>query len=304
MTQPDPRVSAVVITHDRRDEVLANLDRLTRLPERPPIILVDNASTDGTAAAVAAGFPDVTVIRSEVNLGAAGRNLGIRRSVTPYVALCDDDSWPDPGCLRHAADLFDACPRLALVNGRVLVGPAGSEDPICEVMERSPLPAEAGMPGPPLLGFMAGASVVRRAAFLDAGGFVERFGVGGEEELLAVDLVAGGWRVCYDREYVVHHHPSPRRNRADRRAALIRNALWAAWLRRSVPGAVRRTARLAGGWGWDRATVRGVAAALAGVPWVVRHRRVVPAHVEGWMELLDAGPADPAPAPTLTPARA
>jgi hypothetical protein len=101
MTQPDPRVSAVVITHDHWDEVLANLGRFSRLPERPPIILVDNASTDGTADAAAARFPDVTVIRSGNNLGAAGRNLGVRRAGTPYAAF-RDDPWPDPGCLRHA----------------------------------------------------------------------------------------------------------------------------------------------------------------------------------------------------------
>ena len=289
MTGPDSRVSVVLITRNRRDELLANLDRLARLPERPTVFVVDNASTDGTAAAVESKFPGVTLIRADRNLGAAGRNLGIRRAATPYVAVCDDDSWPDPGCLRHAADRFDACPRLGLVSGRVLVGPEETEDPVCEVMRRSPLPAEPGMPGPPLLGFMAGASVVRRDAFLSAGGFVDRFRVGGEEELLAIDLAAAGWWVCYDPDYVVHHHPSPRRDPADRRATLIRNALWAAWLRRSVPGAVRRTVRLARDWPCDRGTARGVMAALAGLPWVLRNRRAAPRHVEAGMELLDAG---------------
>ncbi len=300
MKQPVSRVTTVVITHDRRDEVLGTLGRLLALPERPPVVLVDNASSDGTAEAVAERFPRVEVVRAGTNLGAAGRNLGARRAATPYVAFCDDDTWPDPGCLRHAVGVLDACPRLAILSGRVLVGPEDVEDPICAELEASPLPAEPGMPGPPLLGFMAGAAVVRREAFLAVGGFTERFHVGGEEELLAADLVADGWWVCYDRDYVVHHHPSPRRSVAGRRATIVRNALWAAWLRRSLPGAVRRTRRLAAEWSWDRVTARGVLAALVGVPWVLRHRRVLPPHVEAAMDLLDARRA-PAPA---EPARA
>jgi GT2 family glycosyltransferase len=288
MSEPDSRISVVVITRNRRDELLGTLARLARLPERPRVVVVDNASTDGTAKAVGVRFPNVEVIEAGANRGAAGRNLGVERVDTPYVAFCDDDSWPQPGALRHAADVFDGRPKLGLLCGRSLLGPLEVEDPICGVMERSPLAAEPGMPGPPLLGFVACAAVVRRAAYRAAGGFVERFRVGGEEELLAVDLTAAGWWVCYDRGYVVHHHPSPIRSVADRRAVVIRNALWAAWLRRSPRGAVRRTRRLAAGWTLDRATARGVAAALAGLPWVLRRRRAVPPHVEAAMELIEA----------------
>src|SRR5262245_15594133 len=102
----DPRVSVVIITHNRKEEVLTTLGHLSRLPERPPILLVDNGSSDGTAAAVAAHFPGVQVVPAGGNLGAAGRNLGVRRAPTPYVAFCDDDTWWEPGALARAADLF------------------------------------------------------------------------------------------------------------------------------------------------------------------------------------------------------
>jgi GT2 family glycosyltransferase len=288
MVQPDPRVSIVVISRNRRDELLENLGRLTRMPEAPSIVVVDNGSTDGSASAVAQLFPSIKLITSKNNLGAAGRNLGVAHTATPYVAFCDNDSWPESDHLRRAADVLDAHPRLAILSGRVLVGPENVEDPICQELEQSPVPVEPGMPGPPLLGFLAGASMVRRSAFLAAGGFEQRLQVGGEEELLAVDLAASGWWVCYDREYTVHHHPSPRRSHTDRRAKVVRNALWAAWLRRSRRGAVRRTAWLASRWKWDRVTTVGVLNALAGLPWVLRNRRVVPQHVEAALEALDA----------------
>ena len=69
----DPPVAVVMITHNRRAEVLRSLGHLTRLPERPRVLVVDNGSTDGTAAAVAERFPQVEVLPAGGNLGAAAR---------------------------------------------------------------------------------------------------------------------------------------------------------------------------------------------------------------------------------------
>jgi GT2 family glycosyltransferase len=119
----DDRVAVVLITHNRLIEVLRSLGHLTAMPERPRVVVIDNASTDGTAEAVAEQFPMVEVVDAGGNLGAASRTIGMRRVDAPYVAFCDDDTWWEPGTLRRAADLFDAHPPLAVVTGRVLVGP-------------------------------------------------------------------------------------------------------------------------------------------------------------------------------------
>ena len=87
--------------------------------------------------------------------------------------------------------------------------------------------------------------MVRRSAFLEVGGFDARLGVGGEEELLSVDLAARGWGLAYVDEVVAHHHPSPSRDLSGRRRVQMRNALWSAWLRRPLGGAARQTAHLA-----------------------------------------------------------
>lgn len=287
----DPRIAVVTITHNRRDEVLTSLEHLSQLPEQPAIFLVDNASTDGTADAVRQRFPQVEVLPAGCNLGAAARNLGVRRAQTPYVALCDDDTWWEPGSLACAADLFDAHPRLAVATARILVGPEEREDPICAELERSPLPAEPGMPGRPLLGFMAGASIVRRSAFLQAGGFEPRFFIGGEEELLAADLVAAGFWLCYVPQLIVHHHPSPRRDAHARRWHLTRNALWSAWLRRPLSGVLRKTGQVVRSAPKTTETWRGVAAAVAGLPWILRQRRVIPPEVEQRFRLLEKSPS-------------
>ena len=120
------------------------------------------------------------------------------------------DVWWDPGMLSQAADLFDAQPRLAVIMGRTLVGPEEADDPIREELEHSPLPREPGMPGPSLLGFMAGLSVFRRSAFLEAGGFDPLVFISGEEEWLAAELAERGWWMCYVPQLTVHHWPGGR----------------------------------------------------------------------------------------------
>jgi N-acetylglucosaminyl-diphospho-decaprenol L-rhamnosyltransferase len=108
------------------------------------------------------------------NLGAAGRNLGVLTAETPYVAFCDDDTWWSAGALRRAEEPLDDHPRVAVLTARIIVEPAGTEDPICSDLSHSPLPTAADLPGPQLVSFLAGASVVHRDAFLAVGGFEPR----------------------------------------------------------------------------------------------------------------------------------
>ena len=291
MMDADGRVAVVMITYNRAAETLRSLEHLAALAERPAIVLVDNGSTDDTAACVAARFPSVEIVRLESNLGASARNLGVERARAEYVAFCDDDTWWAPGSLRRAADLLDAHPRVAVLCARVLVGPEEAEDPVCREIEASPLRLGEGLPGLPLLGFLAGASVVRRSAFLEAGGFEPRLFLGGEEEWLAADLAAASWHLRYVPELVSHHHPSNLRDAPRRRSTQVRNALWFAWARRPLPSALRRTLQIARREPLDRVTLRGFASALAGLPWAIRRRRPVPPEIEHALRLLEAPPA-------------
>ncbi len=286
-TLPDPRVAVVVITHQRRDELLAALDRLLALPERPHVVVVDNGSTDGTAEAVRRLFPMVDLVAEPVNRGAVGRNLGVARLTTPYVAFCDDDTWWEPGSLRTAADVLDAHPRLAVLTARILVEPGGTEDPIVAELRDSPVRGADWLPGPALGSFLAGASVLRRTAFAEVGGFSERLWLGGEEELMAGDLAARGWELAYLPALTVHHRASRARDPHRRRRDGIRNTLWTTWLRRPVRPALRRTAHLLRTVPRDRTTALGLLAAVRGIPWVLRERRVLPASAEARFAALD-----------------
>ena len=284
---PDPRISVVVITNNRRDELLRTLDRLARMPERAHVVVVDNASTDGTAAAVRALHPRVELVEADTNLGAVGRNLGVNRVTTPYVAFCDDDTWWEPGSLARAGDVFDAHPRLAAATGRIVVEPGGTEDPIVAELRDSPVRGAPWLPGPALGSFLAGATVLRREAFLEVGGFSERLWLGGEEELVAADLAAAGWELCYLAELTVHHRASRLRDAHLRRRHGIRNTLWTTWLRRPLRPALRRTLHLLRTVPRDRVTALALLDAVRGLSWVVRERRVLPAHAEARFAALE-----------------
>ena len=274
----DPRVTTVVMTRDRWPTLQRSLAR-----HDGTVVLVDNGSTDGTPRLVAKHFPDIEVVALGENRGAVARNVGVRRARTPYVAFADDDSWWAPGAATLAADVLDEHPGVALVAARVLVGEPERDDPMCSAMEASPLPRVPGLPGPPVLGFLACGTVVRREAFLAAGGFDPVVFFMGEEERLALDLRAAGWQLCYVPTVVAHHHPSDGRPDPAKVVRAERNRLLTAVMRRPWPVVVHEVVRALCGGPVTRAGAR---AGLRALPDALLVRRALPAAIEAERRLL------------------
>lgn len=268
------RITVVVLTHNRSAELCRSLEQLLAQPEPPPVIVVDNGSTDGTAGRVNARFPQVKLVRAESNLGAAGRNLGVGHVRTPYVAFSDDDTWWAPGALQKAADLLDGHPRIAVLNARIAVGPGAQADPACMTMAESPLDRVAGV-GPMLTGFMAGAVAMRTSVFREAGGYWRAFFIGGEEALLAMDILDAGWRIVYAPALRVHHWPSQLRDSALRNRLIARNAIWTAWLRLPWRMAWRQTRLSLNQLPCRNLRWRVIGDTLRGMAAVLRKRRVL-----------------------------
>lgn len=278
----------MIATRNRADELLMTLARLSRSTADAPIVVVDNASTDGTTERVRRDYPAVTVLRADRNLGAAARNLGAHRADTPYIAFNDDDSWWSEGSLAAAETVFDRYPRLGLLAARTLVGCQERPDPLNLLLRNSPLGRSPDLPGPSVLGFLACSAVVRRDAFLHVGGFSPLLFFAGEEQLLALDLAAAGWALCYLDELVVHHHPSPSRVPAvRRRRRQLRNRLLTAWMRRSVGTGLTATAALARDALRDPAAALALLEALARARSALRTRRALPEAVEQQVRILE-----------------
>ncbi|WP_338146163.1 glycosyltransferase family 2 protein [Streptomyces scabichelini] len=272
-------MGVVIATRDRADSLAVTLRHLLALPEKPPVLVADNASSDGTRAMIAEQFPEVRVLALPANRGALARNDGVRALDTPYVAFSDDDSWWEPGALTTAARLLDAHPRLGLLSARTLVGPSDAPDPLNDFLAGSPLGPATDLPGNQVLGFLGCAAVARRSAYLDAGGYHRLLFFGAEETLLAYDLAARGWGVVHCPEVVAHHHPAPV-PRAHRSAVVHRNELLTTWLRRPLPVALRRTWDLATAARRDPEARRALSAALALLPAALRARTPLPPYIE------------------------
>lgn len=195
-------VTTVVVTRDRGDR----LDRVLS-HHRGPVVVVDDASSGGSVDDLRRHHPEVELVVARPELGHE-RNLGVGRARTPYVAFARDDSWWEPGALDLAAVYFEGHERLGLIAATVLVGDDERVHPVSQRMARSPLGTAPDLPGPSVLGFPACGAVVRREAFLAAGGFRPVARSGTEEERLARDLGAAGWGVVFLPEVVAHQHPS------------------------------------------------------------------------------------------------
>jgi GT2 family glycosyltransferase len=282
----DERVDVVIVTRNRASTLLTTLDHLHDLSERPRVIVVDNGSTDETRALIEANHPGVQLVALGENAGSRARTIGVEHARAAYVAFCDDDSWWHPGSLTAAAELFRRFPHLAVIAARVLVGEREETDPTCVEMAASPLATRRPLPGPSVIGFVACGAVVRRDAYLEVGGFHRAFGIGGEEQLLALDLVTAGWDLAYVEHLVAHHHPSPARDPERREVVVTRNALWLAWLRLSARAAGRRTRQVLARAPRDRVARRALVEAAKGIPWILRERRRLAPPIEAKIERL------------------
>ncbi|HEX7935202.1 MAG TPA: glycosyltransferase [Paraburkholderia sp.] len=294
------RISVVVLTHNRADELVATLERLVALPESPPVFVADNGSNDNTVALVKTLFPTVCIVECGANLGAAGRNRAAACVGTDYVAFCDDDTWWEPGSLDRAVQILDAWPNVGVLSARVVVGEEKLTDPTCSAMHASPLGSE-GLPGPALIGYMAGACVFRTSLFRRLGGYEPRLFIGGEEELVALNVLACGQSIVYCDQLTVHHHPSLSRDSGLRRRMLARNAAWIAWLRLPWPEACRATLHALAAFIHEGTLARDGLSLLRGFAWTLRRRNVVPHHVLELRERVRTGERHTATPPPNTP---
>ncbi|CAB3771661.1 glycosyltransferase family 2 protein [Paraburkholderia solisilvae] len=286
----NPRISVVVLTHNRIARLLDTLKRLRALPERPRIIVADNASEDGTALLVGVMFPDVLLVPCKANLGAAARNWAVGCVQTEYVAFCDDDTQWTPGSLDQAVRVLDACPHIGILNARIETGATDVTAPDGEVMLQSRFDG-TGLPGPSLVTYRAGACVMRTSVFRETGGYEPRFFIGGEEERVALDVLSAGYAIVRSPAAVVAHRPSPVRDRALQRRVLARNAAWTAWQRLPLAEAWRATARAIRCFRHERTLLADSLALLGGMPWCVHERRRVPDRVLALRAAVNRNPA-------------
>src|SRR3954463_13660120 len=118
-----PRLSIIIVTFNSAAHVEACLRSLIEHPPRTDhdIVVVDNASRDGTAAAIRARWSGVRVIDAGANLGfARANNLGIRQSFGPLILLLNPDTVSPVGAIDSMVASLDERPDVAIVGPRLI----------------------------------------------------------------------------------------------------------------------------------------------------------------------------------------
>jgi GT2 family glycosyltransferase len=176
-----PLVVAVVVSYNRRDllrECLQALQSQSRVPDA--VVIVDNASTDGSAQAARETFPTADVVRLDVNTGGAGGfAIGISRAIEHHAAdavwIMDDDTVPQPTALETLLHARSLSPKGTSVFASRVVWNDGLDHPM-----NTPRPKPVASRVERRVAAAAGAIPVRSASFVsllvDAGS-VRRVGL-------------------------------------------------------------------------------------------------------------------------------
>ena len=215
-----PRIRTIVLNHNGGQLVLDAIESVVacRWPaERHEIVVVDNASTDGSADALERRFPHISVRRNPRNTGFPANNLALTDlDGIDYVALVNPDCIVDPdwlsplvAALERDPDLGAACPLIVFADSG-LVQNAGSE------LLSNGYARDAGTGDPPQryteetdVFAWCGAAVVLRAAYLrEVGLFDERYFLYYEDTDLAWRGARCGWRYRLVPSSRVRHHHS------------------------------------------------------------------------------------------------
>lgn len=221
-------VSAVIVNYNARDHLIACVESL-RAEGVTDIVVADNASVDGSEAAMVAADPDVTYVQTGNNLGyGTGMNRGAAAAdrSAAYLLVLNPDTVVQPGAVKALVDALEAAPRRGIVGPRI------------EDLDGRLYPSPRAFPrmtdaiGHAALGLIAPRNrftrryrmlewdrastadvdwvsgscfLARREAWDDVGGFDESYFMYAEDLDLCWRLKRCGWTVCFEPSATVMH---------------------------------------------------------------------------------------------------
>ena len=212
-------LSVSIVNTNSRELLLACLESLA--PVQAEIVVLDNASEDGSAAAVHERFPHVRVIEQEHRAGfGSNHNTVIRATTGRYVYVLNEDTTANDWSFERITEYLDAHPQVAALGPRLVYPDGRLQDsawrfptPLVSTMGLATLgqlgvKQSKGASVRPVDWVMGAALVLRREALDQVGLFDEDFFLYSEEVDLQARLRQAGWETHYFPELTVVHHES------------------------------------------------------------------------------------------------
>ena len=212
-------LSVSIVNTNSRELLLACLETLDGVPAE--IVVLDNASEDGSVEAVRERFPDVRVLAQGFRAGfGANHNTVIRATTGRYVYVLNEDTTAEDWAFERIVEYLDANPRVAVLGPRLVYPDSRLQDSAWRFP--TPLISTLGLLTVGKLGIkqsrgdavravdwvMGAALVLRREALDQVGLFDEDFFLYSEEVDLQFRLREAGWQVHYFPAATVVHHES------------------------------------------------------------------------------------------------
>lgn len=270
-----PLFSITIVTRNRRTELNRALESIHTQQYRPfEVIVVDNASQDGSAAFVDKHWPAVRLIRLHRNIGCQpARNIGMANCSGKYIFNLDDDGWLHPQTLNRVVERFEREPELSIINVRVIIPETdkqGWNEPVSGKKERY------------IANFSGCACAIRREDLAKIGYFPE-YPRGHAEADLAIRALDAGKRLLYLPSAHVYHQPSGvERDRTEIRYWLTRHRLETSlrlsprsYVLLELPWKLMLELRAAGRENSWRGFFGGLGAFCWNLPRIIRQRRPV-----------------------------
>lgn len=211
-----PRASVVIVVYNAQADLARCLRSLAAAGHpQDEIIVVDNASRDGSADMVESAFPAVRLVRSASNVGfGEGNNLGAAQARGRYLAFLNPDTEVTPGWLDALIAALESSPRVGMATAKILlreererINTCGGDThltglTLCRGMGQQ----RDEMAEPAAVGAVSGAAfVMRRALFRQVGGFDGSFFMYMEDTDLSWRVRLAGYTCLYAPEAVVYH---------------------------------------------------------------------------------------------------
>ncbi len=217
-TAADVAVTVVVVTWQGRQLLQDCLTSLTHQTVPHHVLVVDNASTDGTADWLRSTHPEAGLLTLRRNVGfAGGVAAALKRVETPFVALLNNDAEAEPDWLARLLDRIND-PSCAAVTSRILLRePPGLVNNAGVVLDHHGRGVDRGLREPngpayaavaEVAAFCGGACLLRTDAVRGVGGFPAEFFLYYEDVDLSWRLVRSGFRIAYEPQAIVRHRHS------------------------------------------------------------------------------------------------